>query len=193
MEPVLEALLRSHFLLFARKVLRELEGVKLGGEPYLKHLAHELEQFANGDTRRLIINLPPGHLKTSLSSVSLAAWLLAHDPSLKLIVVSHAEHLSKSIARKIRLVLRSPWFKELFPKTQISKDHSEVTDFGTASGGGVFVTSFHASFTGRRADVIIIDDPHDIGDDVELIKETIKTYILVSFRVSMTRSKAACW
>ena len=37
-----------------------------------------------------------------------------------------------------------------------------MTDFGTASGGGVFVTSFQAGFTGRRADVIIVDDPHDI-------------------------------
>ena len=102
MDTVLTALLRSNFLPFARKALRELEGVRLGDEAYLKYLAHELDQFANGDTHRLIINLPPGHLKTSLGSVCLAAWLLGQDPSLKLIVVSHAEHLSKSIARKIR-------------------------------------------------------------------------------------------
>ena len=100
MSMTLEDLLRQNFLSFARKALRELEGVKLGREPYLGYLAFELERLADRDTRRLVINLPPGHLKTSLGSVCFAAWLLAHDPSLKIIVVSHAEHLSKSIARK---------------------------------------------------------------------------------------------
>src|SRR5581483_5927718 len=107
----------------------------------------------------LLVNLPPGHLKTSLGSVCLAAWLLGHEPSLKIIVVSHAEHLSKSIARKIRSISQSAWFREVFP-TRIKKGHAEVTDFGTSVGGGVFVTSFHAGFTGRRADIIIVDDPH---------------------------------
>ena len=175
MDTVLKALLRSNFLPFARKALRELDGVRLGDEAYLKYLARELDLFAKGDTYRVIINLPPGHLKTSLGSVCLAAWLLGQDPSLKLMVVSHAEHLSKSIARKIRSLLQSPLFKALF-KTRITKGHAEVTDFGTASGGGVFVTSFQAGFTGRRADVIIVDDPHDITDDIEQIEATIEKF-----------------
>ena len=175
MDTVLKALLRSNFLPFARKALRELDGVRLGDEAYSKYLARELDLFAKGDTYRVIINLPPGHLKTSLGSVCLAAWLLGQDPSLKLMVVSHAEHLSKSIARKIRSLLQSPLFKALF-KTRITKGHAEVTDFGTASGGGVFVTSFQAGFTGRRADVIIVDDPHDITDDIEQIEATIEKF-----------------
>jgi hypothetical protein len=141
-------------------------------------LAYELDQFANEDTRRLIINLPPGHLKTLLGSVSLAAWMLAHDPSLKIIIVSHAEHLSKAIARKIREIIQSGWFKELFA-TRIKKGYAEVTDFGTTSGGGVFVTSFHGRFTGRRADVIIVDDPHDIADDLEQIENSIESFSTV--------------
>ena len=154
------------------KAIRELEGTKLGDELYLRYLARELNQFAGGDTRRLIINLPPGHLKTLLGSVSMTAWLLAHDPSLKIIIVTHAEHLSKTIARNIRTTLQSGWFKELFA-TRIERGHAEVADFGTTAGGGVFVTSFSGSFTGRRADVIVVDDPHDIGDVFEEIEKTI--------------------
>jgi predicted phage terminase large subunit-like protein len=175
MDTVLKALLSKNFLPFARKALRELEGVRLGNEPYLKYLARELDQFANGETCRLIVNLPPGHLKTSLGSVCLPAWLLAHDPSLKIMIVTHAELLSKPIARKIGSVVQAAWYKELFT-TRIKKGHAEMTDFGTRSGGGVFATSFHAGFTGRRADVIIVDDPHDIGDAIEQIEETIETY-----------------
>ena len=40
----------------------------------------------------------------------------------------------------------------------------------------MFVTSFQAGFTGRRADVIIVDDPHDIGDEIERIEATIETF-----------------
>jgi hypothetical protein len=64
MHQKIKALLLCDFLSFARKAISELEGTKIGSDPYLKYLAYELDQFANEDTRRLIINLPPGHLKT---------------------------------------------------------------------------------------------------------------------------------
>ena len=175
MTPTVKALLRRVFLSFARKAILELEGTTLGNEPYLAYLAGELNHFAKEESRRLIINLPPGHLKTLLGTVSLSAWLLAHDPSLKIIVATHAEHLSKTIARNIRTILQMAWFKTLFA-TRIKLGHGEVTDFGTTSGGGVFVTSFSGRFTGRRADVIIVDDPHDIGDDPDKIDSTIQAF-----------------
>ena len=178
MNSKIKALLSRDLLSFARKAVLELEGTKIGAEPYLKYLTHELDRFANEETRRLIVNLPPGHLKTLLGSVSLTAWMLAHDPTLKIIIVSHAETLSKSIARNTRTTLQSGWFKEL-SATRIKKGHAEVTDFGTTSGGGVFVTSFHGRFTGRRADVIIVDDPHDIRDDLEQIESTIESFSTV--------------
>src|SRR5580700_7757979 len=178
MDSRIKTLLSRDFLSFARKAISGLQGTKIGNEPYLKYLAHELNQFANEETCRLIVNLPPGHLKTMLGSVSLAAWMLAHDPTLKIIIVSHAETLSKAIARNIRTILQSSWFKELFA-TRIKRGHAEVTDFGTISGGGVFVTSFHGRFTGRRADVVIVDDPHDIRDDLEQIESTIESFSTV--------------
>ena len=114
MDKKIKTILSRDFLSFARKAILDLEGTKIVKEPYLKYLAYELDQFANEETCRLIVNLPPGHLKTLLGSVSLVAWMLAHDPSLKIIIVSHAEHLSKAIARKIREIIQSVWFKELF-------------------------------------------------------------------------------
>ena len=174
MTPALRGLLRRDFFSFARKAIRELEGTKLA-DPYLSYLARELDRFAKEETRRLIVNLPPGHLKTLMASVCLTAWLLAHDPSLELIIVTHAEHLSKTIARKILTILQSRWFEDLFT-TRIKLGHREVTDFGTTAGGGVFVTSFGGRFTGRRADVIVVDDPHDIGDTLEEIEKTIEAF-----------------
>ena len=114
--------------------------------------------------------------------------MLAHDPTLKIIIVSHAETLSKAIARNIRTILQSGWFKELFA-TRIKRGHAEVTDFGTTSGGGVFVTSFHGRFTGRRADVIIVDDPHDIRDDLDQIESTIESFSTVLLSRLNSRKK----
>jgi predicted phage terminase large subunit-like protein len=175
MTPQMKALLRKDFLSFARKAIQELDGTKIGQQPYLRCLASKLDQLAEGEIRRLLINLPPGHLKTQLGSVCLPAWLLAHQPSLKIIIVTHAEHLSTTIARNIRTIALSPWFKEVF-KTRIPKGHAAVEDFGTTAGGGVFVTSFRGRFTGRRADIIIVDDPHDISDSPEEIADTIKSF-----------------
>jgi predicted phage terminase large subunit-like protein len=175
MTPALKELLRQSLFSFAKKAIRELEGTKLGDDRYLRFLERELDMFAGDKTRRLIINLPPGHLKTWLASICLPAWLLAHDPSLKIIIVTHAEHLSKTIARNIRSILQSSWFKEIFA-SRIKKGHAEVMDFGMTAGGGVFVASFRGGITGRRADVIIVDDPHEIGDDLEQIEATIETF-----------------
>jgi predicted phage terminase large subunit-like protein len=175
MDLALNALLKRDFLSFARKAILGLEGTKIGEQRYLKYLADELDQFAKEETRRLLINLPPGHLKTLLGSVCMPAWLLAHDPSLKIIIVTHAERLSKTIARNIRSTLQSGWFKQVFA-TRVKKGHAAVTDFGISAGGGVFRGSFRGGLTGHRADVIIVDDPHDIGDPLEQIVGTIETF-----------------
>jgi predicted phage terminase large subunit-like protein len=175
MNPALKAALSRDFLSFARKAIQGLDGTTIGDDPYLHYLARELNQFAEEETHRLIINLPPGHLKTMLGSVCTTAWLLAHNPSLKVIIVTHAETLSKTIARNIRSVIQAGWFKEVFA-ARIKRGHAEVTDFGTTAGGGVFVTSFGGRFTGRRADVIVVDDPHDITDGVEEIEKTVQAF-----------------
>jgi predicted phage terminase large subunit-like protein len=190
MNSTLQALLRQNFLSFAHKGILDLEGRKLAQDRYLSYLARELEAFADEQSNRLIVNLPPGHGKSLVASVCLTGWMLAHDPTLKVMIVTHAEHLSKAIARNIRSILLSGWFKEVFGP-RIQRGHAEVTDFGTTSGGGVFVTSFGGSFTGRRADVIIVDDPHDIGDDLEQIEATIESFnSVVMSRTPSSRARS---
>lgn len=176
------SLLRNDFLAFARKAIVELTGTKLENEPYIEYLASELMKFIDGETKRLLINLPPRHLKTLLGSVCLAAWKLAHEPSAKIMVVTYAEHLAESIARYVRRILQSAWFKGVF-KTRIAKDHSAVMDFATTAGGALYAVSIGGSITGRGADLIIVDDPHDLKDagrpqQLEDAIERFKTVVL---------------
>ena len=150
------ALWKNNFFYFACKAIREHEGTELGDDRNLRYLANKLDQFARDRIALLLINLPVGHLTTWLGSVCVTAWMLAHDPSLKIVLVTHDEHLSKTIARNIRSILLSGWFKKVFA-CRIKKGHAAATDFGTTAGGGVFVASFRDSVTGYCADVIIVD------------------------------------
>ena len=163
MKNEFNSILRNDYLAFARKAILELDGTKLGDDQYLEYLATELMEFVDGKTRRLIVNLPPRHLKTMLFSVCLSAWQFAHRPSAKIMVVTYAEQLAENIARNIRSILQAKWFKEAFP-TRIAKDHAAVMDFATTAGGALYAVSFGGGITGRGADLIIVDDPHDIKD-----------------------------
>jgi hypothetical protein len=77
MKNELNSILRNNFPAFVSKAIRELDGTKLDHDRYLEHLATELMEFVDGTTRRLIVNLPPRHLKTLLFSVCLSAWTLS--------------------------------------------------------------------------------------------------------------------
>ena len=130
MQVEMKNVLRRDFLAFARKAILELSGTKLGKDPYLEYLATELLEFVDGKRKRLLINLPPRHLKTYLCSVCLAAWKLAHEPKAKIMVVTYAEQLAENIAYNVRAILQSAWFKETF-RTRIAKERSAVRDFAT--------------------------------------------------------------
>ena len=180
MKNELKSTLHTDFLSFTRKAILDLVGTKLGGDRYLEYLAIELMEFVDGKTRRLIINLPPRHLKTLLFAVCLSAWKFAHEPSAKIMIVTYSEQLAESIARGIRGILLSDWFKEVFP-TRVAKDHSAVMDFATTAGGALYAVSFGGSITGRGADLIIVDDPHDIKDagNPQQLERTIELFVTV--------------
>jgi hypothetical protein len=85
-------------------------GEKLGKEPYIGHLCYHFELFTKGETKRLVVNLPPRHLKTFLGSICLTAWLLAHNPSARIMVVAFGDKLAEEITFRIRHILRSDWY-----------------------------------------------------------------------------------
>jgi predicted phage terminase large subunit-like protein len=157
-------LIRKDFESFVRKAFSEChDGKKLGREKYIQLLCHELNRVADGDEKRLVINLPPRHLKTFLGAVCLPAWILAHAPASKIMVITYGDQLAELITYEIRRILVSAWFKKLFT-TRIAPDRTKVGDFATTKGGGVFATSVDGQLAGRGADLIIFDDPIDLKD-----------------------------
>jgi hypothetical protein len=155
---ILDAALRQDFGTFVVKVFLTVSP----GDQYLHNwhidaVVHSLLQIHRGKIHRLIINQPPRSLKSICSSVAFVAWSIGHDPSKRFACVSYSNELAATFARQFRTVINSDWYRALFPSVRLAKDSE--TECVTTQGGGRFAVSVGGSFTGRGADVIIIDDP----------------------------------
>lgn len=131
---------------------------------HIQAMAWHLEQVRLGNIRRLIINLPPRHLKSVVASVAFPAFVLGHDPAKRIICASYGNDLSEKLALDCRRIMTSVWYRELFPGTKISREKNSVTDFITTKGGNRLATSTGGVLTGRGGSLIIIDDPMKADD-----------------------------
>jgi predicted phage terminase large subunit-like protein len=128
---------------------------------HIELIASKLEDVRRGHCRRLIVNVPPRHLKSHAISVAFPAWLLGHEPSKQVLSVTYAQDLSEDLARKSRSLMTSAYYQALFD-TRLSRE--AISDFATTQGGNRFSTSVGGVLTGRGADIIIIDDPLKADD-----------------------------
>jgi predicted phage terminase large subunit-like protein len=124
--------------------------------------AFQLMRVRDGRTKRLMITQPPRSLKSITTSVAFVAWCLGHDPTKRFICASYSAELGASFARQFRTVMRSDWYRALFPGLEIEKDTE--TEFATTAGGCRLTVAVGGSITGRGADNIIIDDPLKASD-----------------------------
>ena len=104
----LDVILRSDLGYFAERCFCELNP-QAGFLPnwHLEVIAAKLAAVRAGKIRRLIINLPPRHLKSLLASIAFPAWCLGHDPSAQILCVSYAQDLADKLARDCRSIMMS--------------------------------------------------------------------------------------
>jgi predicted phage terminase large subunit-like protein len=130
---------------------------------HIEVLASKLEAVRLGTCKRLIINLPPRHLKSHTTSIAFSAWLLGHEAAKQILCVSYAKDLSDKLARDSRNLMTSPFYQGLF-NTRISDQRDAASEFETTEGGFRLSTSIGGVLTGRGADIVIIDDPLKADD-----------------------------
>lgn len=149
--------LKWEFALFVERCFRQLNpGVPFVGGWHIDVLSSWVVLCQDGEAR-IIINLPPRHLKSLIGSVALPAFILGHDPSKKIICVSYVGELSEQFSRECRLIMESSWYRAVFPNTRLVRTRSN--ELVTSRHGSRFATSIDGPLTGRGADLIIIDDP----------------------------------
>lgn len=153
------AVLRQDFYTFLRRCFAQLNPrTQFFDNWHLELIADRLEACRLGKIRRLIINVPPRHLKSLSASIAFPAWCLGHNPAAQILCVSYAQDLADKHARECRSLMTSRWYKALFP-TRLARQKQAVQEFVTTAEGFRFSTSVGGVLTGRGADLIIIDDP----------------------------------
>jgi predicted phage terminase large subunit-like protein len=134
-------------------------GEQLNFNWHIRAIAYSLEQVMRGETKRLIITMPPRQLKSISVSVAFPAYLLGHDPTRKIIAASYSDILAAKHHNDCRAVMASTWYRRIFPGTRIGAGKNTETEFMTTRRGGRFATSVGGTLTGRGGNLIIIDDP----------------------------------
>src|SRR5438876_2021643 len=155
----LDVILRSDLGYFAERCFHDLNPqTELARSWHLEVIAAKLTAVRQGRIQRLIINLPPRHLKSLLASIAFPAWCLGLDPSAQILCVSYAQDLADKLARDCRSIMMSPWYRRIF-WTRLAPHCQAVQEFITTRQGYRLATSTGGVLTGRGADIILIDDP----------------------------------
>jgi predicted phage terminase large subunit-like protein len=146
---------QEKFMAFVKEVWPSF----IGGRHHAK-MADAFERVANGTCKRLIINMPPRHTKSEFASYLLPAWFLGKYPHKKIIQCSHTAELAVGFGRKVRNLVDTEVYHELFPDLNLSADSKAAGRWNTSKGGDYFAIGIGGAVTGKGADVLIIDDPH---------------------------------
>ena len=157
---VVAAILGTDFYAFIQAVFP----IVSSGDRFLRNwhieaMSHELSRVLKGETRRLIITVPPRSLKSICASVALPAFALGHDPRRRIICVSYSDGLARKHANDCRAVMRSGFYRQVFPGTRISPAKDTETEVMTTARGSRLATSVGGTLTGRGGNLLIIDDP----------------------------------
>ena len=126
---------------------------------HLDAIAEHLEAITDGRINRLLINVPPGTMKSLLTSVLWPAWEWGPKgrPSLRYLTSSYTEKYVKRDSRRMRDLVQSDWYRSLWPEVELVRA-GEASFSNTKTGFREGVP--FASLTGGRGDRVIIDDPH---------------------------------
>jgi predicted phage terminase large subunit-like protein len=146
---------RAKFMPFVKEVWPGF----IEGEHHLV-MADAFERVASGKLKRLIINMPPRHTKSEFASYLLPAWFLGQFPSKKVIQASHTAELAVGFGRKVRNLVGSDVYQNIFPGVGLKADNKASGRWATTQNGDYFAVGVGGAVTGKGADILIIDDPH---------------------------------
>ena len=149
----------ANFLDFIRHVYPDYKV----GEHHAR-LAKLFEEIANGVRKRVIVNIAPRHGKSELISYLAPAWFLGKHPAKKVIMASHTADLAVNFGRRVRNLVGSEQYKDIFPDISLQADSKSASRWGTNYNGEYFAIGVGGALAGRGADLFIIDDPHSEQD-----------------------------
>lgn len=145
---------RCDFLTFVKTVWPQ---VLIG--PHHRILAEKFKLILEGKLKRLMISIPPRSGKSEFTSWLLPAFLIAMRPESQILHASHTLNLVEGFGRRIRDLIDSPTYKELFPTVKVRKDMKSATRWGIDGTRGIYrAFGTGSALAGVGGDFIILDD-----------------------------------
>ena len=123
-------------------------------------MADAFNRIAEGELKRLIINMPPRHTKSEFASHLFPAWYLGRFPDRKVIQTAHTAELAVGFGRKVRNLVGSKDYASIFSGVSLSADSKAAGRWNTNRQGDYFAIGVGGAVTGKGADILIVDDPH---------------------------------
>lgn len=170
-----QAICRTSLSAFTQKSFEVIEpATEFEYNWHIDCIAEHLQAVYDGEISKLVINMPPRFAKTITTSIAFPAWALGKNPSIRFMLTSFKSSLAENMTRNTRTLVRSDWYKRLFPNTVISADMDRQYHFETTCAGQ-YLSSAMSSATGSGCDIQVCDDP--ISPDEAASDQTRKTTI----------------
>jgi predicted phage terminase large subunit-like protein len=126
--------------------------------PHHTLIAEKLEAVERGETKRLMICMPPRHGKSELASRRFPSWFLGRNPLHQIIAASYNSDLANDFGREVRNIVASDDYRRLFD-TKLAEDSKAANRWHTEDGGMYVAAGVGTAITGRGAHLLLIDDP----------------------------------
>lgn len=149
------------------------------GNWHMAAICEHLEAVSRADITRILINVPPGMAKSILLSVFWPAWEWIHHPHRRFLCTSYSAGLTERDNIRFRQVITSDLYRAMWgDRFGFSRDSFNVTKIGNNKTGWKIATSVDGMGTGERANVVIVDDPHNVrdGESDAVRKSTIQYF-----------------
>lgn len=118
---------------------------------YLSLLRAELERVASGETKRLMVFMPPRHGKTALVTVRFPVWWMERQSGLRVIVAAYNQTLANKFSRMSRKLAQM--------RLGLNETRRAVEEWETVNRGWYRAVGVGGGVTGMGADLILVDDP----------------------------------
>lgn len=142
-------------------------GKKYTDNWHIKEICRHLEAMFNGDLNRLIINIPPSHMKSLICGVFYPAWAWINKPSFKILYAGYNHDIVKQAHEKSMLLIEDEWFQERWGHVfQPRKETWNKSKLRNDKMGERHSLSLYGAITGKHFDQIIVDDPIGAKDVV---------------------------
>jgi predicted phage terminase large subunit-like protein len=134
---------------------------------HIEAIAEHLEAVSEGYIQRLVINIPPGHMKSLIVSVFWPAWEWANKPGRRSLFSSYSNDLAVRDSIRCRSIIESDQYREWYSGPAgwtLSDDQNRKDIFKNTLGGERKSTSVGGAATGFRGDAVVVDDPHNASE-----------------------------